>query len=110
MKPRRRIVITGLGIVAANGIGKQAFWNSLLAGESAIDFITHFDTQEYSVKIAGVVKDFNFTDYFQNQFKPSRLARQTQLALVAANVRWSMFTAWEAPTVPWWLKRRPTHE
>jgi 3-oxoacyl-[acyl-carrier-protein] synthase II len=86
MKPRRRIVITGLGIVAANGIGKQAFWNSLLAGESAIDFITHFDTQEYSVKIAGVVKDFNFTDYFQNHFKPSRLARQTQLALVAAKL------------------------
>lgn len=47
---------------------------------------THFDTQEYSVKIAGVVKDFNFTDYFQNQFKPSRLARQTQLALVAAKL------------------------
>jgi len=86
MKPRRRIVITGLGVVAANGIGKQAFWKSLLAGESAIDFITHFDTQKYSVKIAGVVKEFNFTDYFQNQFKPSRLARQTQLALVAAKL------------------------
>jgi 3-oxoacyl-[acyl-carrier-protein] synthase II len=58
----------------------------LLAGESAIDFITHFDTQNYSVKIAGMVKEFHFADYFQNQFKPSRLARQTQLAMVAAKL------------------------
>lgn len=86
MKSKRRVVLTGLGIVAANGIGKQSFWDSLLAGDSAIDFLDHFDTSEYAVKIAGVVKSFNLTDYFPNQFKPGRLARQTQLALVAAKL------------------------
>jgi 3-oxoacyl-[acyl-carrier-protein] synthase II len=36
---RRRVVITGLGVIAPNGIGKDEFWSSLIAGKSAVDFI-----------------------------------------------------------------------
>ena len=44
---RRRVVITGLGVVAPNGIGKDAFWQNLVAGKSAIDRITAFDATKY---------------------------------------------------------------
>ena len=43
MKNSRRVVITGLGVVAPNGIGKETFWQNLIAGKSAIDYITAFD-------------------------------------------------------------------
>ena len=43
MRKSRRVVITGLGVVAPNGIGKDAFWDALVAGKSGIDYITAFD-------------------------------------------------------------------
>ena len=46
MVGRNRVVITGIGVLAANGIGKEAFWNSLLAGESGIGPITQFDADD----------------------------------------------------------------
>jgi 3-oxoacyl-[acyl-carrier-protein] synthase II len=43
MKNSRRVVVTGLGVIAPNGIGKDTFWQNLIAGKSAIDYITAFD-------------------------------------------------------------------
>ena len=54
----RRVVITGLGVVAPNGIGKDAFWNNLVAGHSAVDYITAFDASPFPCKVAAEVKDF----------------------------------------------------
>jgi 3-oxoacyl-[acyl-carrier-protein] synthase II len=53
-----RVVITGLGFVIPNGIGILEPWRRILAGESAIGPITHFDTTDYQVKVAGEVRDF----------------------------------------------------
>ena len=54
----RRVVITGLGVVAPNGIGKDAFWSSMMAGSSAIGPITRFDASRFSTRFAAEVKDF----------------------------------------------------
>src|SRR5262245_19491849 len=55
----RRVVITGLGVVAPNGIGKEAFWDALMAGKSAVGPITRFDASNYATRIAGEVRDFS---------------------------------------------------
>ena len=83
MNKRNRVVITGMGIVAPNGIGIEPFWESLLAGRSGIGPITLFDASEFKCRIAGEVKNFNPLDYIEPELKPKRMARQTQLAYAA---------------------------
>ena len=60
---KRRVVITGLGVVSPVGIGKEKFWEELLKGKSGITEITEFDATEFPVKIAGEVKDFDAALY-----------------------------------------------
>jgi 3-oxoacyl-[acyl-carrier-protein] synthase II len=57
--PRRRIAVTGLGIISPVGIGVAASWASILAGRSGIAQITRFDTSTFPTRIAGEVKDFD---------------------------------------------------
>ena len=60
----RRVVITGIGVVASNGNNANEFWNALLTGKSGIDRITLFDPAEYRCQIAGEVKGFDVDEYF----------------------------------------------
>jgi 3-oxoacyl-[acyl-carrier-protein] synthase II len=60
---KRRVVITGLGVVAPNGIGKDEFWQACINGKSGVDLITNFDTTELSSKIAAQVLDFDPLQY-----------------------------------------------
>jgi len=83
---RNRVVITGIGVLAANGAGKEAFWSSLLAGESGIGPVTLFDASDLPGVVAGEIKNFDPTQYIDKSLKPQRLARFTQLALSAANL------------------------
>ena len=80
---KNRVVVTGMGILAPNGIGIDAFWESLLAGRSGIGPITLFDASEFKSRIAGEVKNFNPLDYIEPELKPKRMARHTQLAYAA---------------------------
>ena len=66
MRKSRRVVITGLGVVAPNGIGKNAFWEALVAGKSGIDYITSFDATPYPCQVAAEVKDFRPTDFMDS--------------------------------------------
>ncbi len=84
MIKRNRVVITGMGILAPNGIGLDAFWRSLLAGQSGIGPITLFDASEFKSRIAGEVKNFNPLEYIEPVWKPNRMARHTQLAFAAS--------------------------
>lgn len=83
MRKRNRVVITGIGILAPNGIGLDAFWESLLAGRSGIGPITLFDASDLKSRIAGEVKDFDPLDYIEPELKPKRMARHTQFAYAA---------------------------
>jgi len=81
---KRRVVITGMGVVAPNGIGIEKFWDSLVHGRSAVRRITRFDASTYPSQIAAEVQNFNPTDYMD--FKTSkRLGRFAQFALVGSN-------------------------
>ena len=85
MRKSRRVVITGLGVVAPNGIGKHAFWEALVAGKSGIDEITTFDPTPFPCRVAAAVKDFNPRDFMDN--KNSRdLWRFSQFALASAQM------------------------
>ena len=83
MVKRNRVVITGMGVLAPNGIGLEAFWDSLLNGRSGIGPITLFDASNLKSQIAGEVKNFNPFDYIEPELKPKRMARHTQFAYAA---------------------------
>ena len=82
---RRRVVITGLGVVAPNGIGKDEFWNSLVRGSSAVDFITSFDTSPYPCKIAAEVKSFAPREFLSAKTAKTA-ARFSQFAIAATRL------------------------
>ncbi|MBI2902604.1 MAG: beta-ketoacyl-ACP synthase II [Candidatus Methylomirabilis oxyfera] len=63
----RRVVVTGLGVVAPNGIGTQTFWDNLVAGVTGIDRITRFDASSHDSKIAGEVKGFDPLLYMEKK-------------------------------------------
>ena len=60
---RRRVVVTGLGLVTPLGNNVQDSWSNLLAGQSGIQTITKFDASAFTCQIAGEVKGFNIEDY-----------------------------------------------
>ena len=69
--PKRRVVVTGLGVVSPVGIGVQASWADLIAGKSGISRITKFDPSNFASQIAGEVKGFDVS-----QFLPAKDARR----------------------------------
>ena len=64
---RRRVVVTGMGVIAPNGIGIKDFWGSLSRGRSGIKKITRFNGSSYPVQIAGEVQDFDPSDLYDSQ-------------------------------------------
>lgn len=80
---KRRVVVTGLGAITPIGNSIDIFWNSIKEGKNGIDNITLFDTEDFKVKLAAEVKDFNAEEYIGKK-DAKRLDRYTQLALVAA--------------------------
>ena len=60
---KRRVVVTGLGVVSPVGTGVKTAWDNLIAGKSGITQITKFDASAFTSTIAGEVKDFNVEDF-----------------------------------------------
>jgi 3-oxoacyl-[acyl-carrier-protein] synthase II len=67
----RRVVVTGLGVVAPNGIGKEAFWSACVAGRSGAGPIRSFDASRHPVKIAAEVPEFDVTPFLPNEHRKS---------------------------------------
>ena len=61
---KKRVVITGEGSISPLGHNSQSLWENLVKGNSGIDHISSFDTENFSIKIAGEVKDFDPNNYF----------------------------------------------
>jgi len=79
---KRRVVITGMGVISPNGIGTEAFWKATRAGESGVGPITRFDPAELAVRVAGEVKDFPENDYVAPKDR-AHVSRVTPLAIAA---------------------------
>lgn len=82
---KRRVVVTGLGMLTPLGNDVASTWQGLQQAQSGIGLITHFDTESYSTKFAGLIKDFNVEDFF-----PAKEARKMDLFIqygVAAGIQ-----------------------
>ncbi len=79
---KKRVVVTGLGVVSPIGIGKNAFWQAILSGKCGIGPVTHFDASSYPCKLAAEVNDFEATDFFTPK-SARRISRGTQFAIVS---------------------------
>ncbi len=81
----RRAVITGIGVVAPNGIGAEAYWRATRDGTSGIKRIARFDPSSYATQLAGEVEGFKATDYIPQQLIV-QTDRWTWLALAATQM------------------------
>ncbi|MGD8120071.1 beta-ketoacyl-ACP synthase II [Vibrio sp. TRT 2004] len=64
---KRRVVVTGMGMLSPVGNTVESSWKALLAGQSGIVNIEHFDTENFSTRFAGLVKDFDCTEYMSKK-------------------------------------------
>ncbi|MFC7309485.1 ketosynthase chain-length factor [Streptomyces monticola] len=87
-------VVTGLGVVAPNGLGTQDYWAATRSGKGGIGRITRFDPAQYPAKLAGQVPGFVAEDHLPGRLLP-QTDRMTRLALVAAD--WALADAGVVP-------------
>ncbi|MEC8229515.1 MAG: beta-ketoacyl-ACP synthase II, partial [Pseudomonadota bacterium] len=79
---KRRVVVTGLGMLSPLGLSVDKTWTRLLAGESGIGEITHFDCSEYSTRFAGQINDFDPQEYIDKK-EAKKMDRFIQLGIAA---------------------------
>ena len=84
-RERRRVAITGVGLVSPVGIGRDEPWANLLAGKSGIGPITRFDVAAFETKFAGEVRNFDPADYMDKR-ETKRVDRFSQYAVAAAKI------------------------
>ncbi len=80
---KRRVVITGMGVVSPNGVGNAAFSEGVLQGRSGVRRISRFDSAEIPVQIAGEVPDFDELAWVEKRER-KHVSRVLPLALAAA--------------------------
>ena len=80
---KRRVVVTGVGLVTPLGTGVEKTWRNICLGVGGIDLITRFDTSDYGVKIAAEVKDFVAEDFIEKK-ELKKLGKFSQFAIAAS--------------------------
>ena len=78
-----RVVITGMGVVSPNGIGREAFWKATKEGVSGVRAVQSFDPDDLQVRIAGEIPDFDEEAYVEPKYRP-HVSRAVALARAAA--------------------------
>lgn len=81
---KRRVVVTGLGLITACGNSVADTWDALMRGESGVDFIKKFDTEKFTVKIAAEVKNFDPLTFIEKK-EARRMGSFTHFAIAAAD-------------------------
>lgn len=84
MSQRRRIVITGMGIVSPLGNSVDSFWERLLSGESGVATIQRFDVSKFDVRFGGECREFDPAEHLDRK-ELKRMDRFTQMAVVASS-------------------------
>ncbi|MBI2680355.1 MAG: beta-ketoacyl-ACP synthase II [Candidatus Solibacter usitatus] len=79
----RRVVVTGVGLVSALGIGTEETWQAVRAGRNGIGTITQFDAAEFACRIAGEVKNFDPATYIEKK-EIKKMGRFIQFAIAAS--------------------------
>ncbi len=79
---KRRVVVTGIGAVSPNGIGRETFWANTLKGVSGVRRLTRFDSSGHAVRIAGEIPDFDADRYIAPKDRP-HVSRVAPLAIAA---------------------------
>ncbi|MGL5049377.1 MAG: beta-ketoacyl-ACP synthase II [Fusobacteriaceae bacterium] len=82
----RRVVVTGIGMISSLGNSTKETWEKINLGETGVDYITAFDTENMPVKIAAEVKNFDPTQYGIEKKEIKKLARNTQFAIAASKM------------------------
>lgn len=82
---KRRVVITGIGVISPIGIGKDEYFKSLKEGKCGVDYITRFDTAGFDTKIGAEVKNFDPCDYIDKK-ECRRMDRFTQYAVASSKM------------------------
>jgi|SRR5690554_92555 len=80
---KKRVVITGLGLITALGMDADTFWSAITSGRSGVSRINAFDTTDYAVKIGGEVKNFDPSGFIDKKAR-RRMDRFVQFSVVAA--------------------------
>jgi len=86
MKSRRRVVITGIGVVSPNGIGKDSVWDAMSGGKSAVRLVDEFDVSIFNTRIAAQVREFDPFKLGLSHSDAVRMDRYVQFAVVAADM------------------------
>lgn len=81
---KRRVVVTGMGVMTSLGKDIEAFWDSLMQGKSGVSLVEAFDVSEYPTRIAASIKDFNPEDYMDRK-EARKMDRFVQFAVAAGN-------------------------
>src|SRR5271165_6986215 len=80
-----RVVVTGIGVVSPNGIGRRAFGEAIVEGRSGVSYIESFDTTGLPIKIAGEIKNFDVNPFLGENKKSAKLmSRAVGFAVGAA--------------------------
>ena len=87
---KRRVVITGMGWVTPLGHDIEAVWSKLVAGESGISQIRHFDASTFPTQFAAQVKDYDYHDWVSYPKCHQEIGHNTSFALGAASQAWRM--------------------
>ncbi|MGW2954498.1 ketosynthase chain-length factor [Streptomyces eurythermus] len=89
-----KVVVTGLGVAAPNGLGTQDYWAATRTGKGGIGRVTRFDPSQYPSRLAGEVPGFEARDHLPSRLLP-QTDHMTRLALVAAD--WALADAGVKP-------------
>jgi 3-oxoacyl-[acyl-carrier-protein] synthase II len=86
--PMRRVVVTGLGVVAPNGVGKGPFWEACVNGKSGVGPIRTFDASQHPVRVAAEVPDFDITPFVPGPHRKSLkiMGRAARFGVAAASL------------------------
>jgi 3-oxoacyl-[acyl-carrier-protein] synthase II len=83
--PKRRVVITGIGVISPVGVGKDAFWQGLIAGKNGMSEVDAFDTSEFPCRRGGQVRDFEPSRYLSAE-SIKRMGAVSHFAVAAARM------------------------